>query len=108
MAALPTALDSVESIEFPRMTPRNVREVLKELTAAPAEAVMRKEISRLTPAQQDTLMKVIYVGLGGDPAAATTLQKWHALLFEVAGPGSIVRTLTDKAPAAPSSPSTPA
>lgn len=98
MAALANALDTLEKIEFNRMNTRNCRDALKEITKTTAENTIKAEIAKLSDGQRDALMKVVYVGLSNDPASSAALLKWHALLFEVAGPGSIIRTLTSQAP----------
>jgi hypothetical protein len=94
--ALPAALDAIAAEKFDQMAMRTVRPVLKELTGAPNEQIVQKEVERLTPAQRDVLMKVVYVGLANDPASSTAYFRWHAALYTSAGAGSIMRVLTDK------------
>lgn len=89
-------LDKHAAVAFDAMTPLSVRDVLKELSAAAGnDAVVGKEVTLLTAAQQDTLMKIIYVGLASDAKQSSAWFKWHAALHQVAGAGAIVRTLTD-------------
>ncbi|KAF9040098.1 actin-related protein ARPC5 [Panaeolus papilionaceus] len=56
-------------------------------------------IKTLSPDTQDTLMKYLYKGMGmpgwGD-ISGSVLLGWHEKLTEVAGVGSIVRTMTDR------------
>jgi hypothetical protein len=97
--ALASAVDMVSHLHFPEMTPSTVRDVTKELLAlANNETVVEKELSMMNSDQLDVLMKVIYVGLAGDFKNSASYLKWHAAAYEKAGPGAIVRTLSDKSP----------
>lgn len=99
--ALASAVDKIASLAFPQMTPLSVKDVTKELLAlASNDAIIEKELSMMNSAQLDTLMKVIYVCLKGDYKNSTIYLKWHGLVYEKAGAGSIVRTISEKAPAA--------
>jgi hypothetical protein len=104
MSALVTALDALSGQHFNVMSSRTCRDALKELAKAPTEAAIAKEVQRLTPAQLDTLVKVVYVGLAADPSASAVFFKWHAAAFEAGGTGAIIRTLTSKAPVTPGAP----
>lgn len=99
--ALREQLDRVAPVRFPDMTMVNARDALREIQAAPNETVITKEVEGLSDAQRDTLMKVVYVGLANDYKNSSVYFKWHAALFAAAGPGSIVRVMTDKAPKLP-------
>ncbi len=92
-------LDAIAEQHFSDMSTRTVRDALKEVAKNTADAAIAKEIGKLTPEQQGSLMKVVYVGLASDPANSAVYLKWHAALFEAAGPGAIIRTLTDKSSA---------
>ena len=100
MARLADHLDTLEPTAFNQMNSRNCREALKEVSKTTADATIKAEIAKLSDSQKDVLMKVVYVGLSSDPAAAPTFLKWHAILFEASGPGAIIRTLTSQAPVA--------
>lgn len=98
--ALAASIDKIAHLHFPQMTPSAVRDVTKELLAfANNESVVEKELSRMNSEQLDVLMKVIYVGLSGDYKNSAAFLKWHSATYEKAGPGAIVRTLSDKDPA---------
>ena len=99
--SLTSMLDRIEDEHFPDLKPSMLRDILGELAAAPSEDVMKKEIQLMTPAQQDTLMKVIYTGLSTDTGKSALYFKWHAAVYAEAGSGVIVRTITDKAILAP-------
>jgi len=63
------------------------------------DAVEDKEIDGvlegLDPLVMDLLMKYVYKGLS-TPENANSLLKWHAKVLERAGPGGIVRAMTDR------------
>lgn len=98
--AIVAALEGVVSNarHFDQMNSRVCRDALKELVkvAGSGDAAIGKEIAKLDQQQQDTLMKIVYVGLSSDPSNSAAFLKWHAALFEKAGAGAIIRTLTDK------------
>ena len=94
--SLAQALDAVADQHFSDMSSRTVRDTLKEVSKVSGDAAITKAITNLSQQQQDVLMKVVYVGLSSDPGNSSVYLKWHASLFEVAGPGAIIRTLTDK------------
>ncbi len=98
MAAVVAAIDSLAESHFSDMNSRVCRDALKELVkvAGSGDAAITKEVGKLDQKQQDTLMKIVYVGLSSDPTNSAAFLKWHAILFEKSGAGAIVRTLTDK------------
>eukprot|EP00672_Neobodo_designis_P022452 CAMPEP_0174850040 /NCGR_PEP_ID=MMETSP1114-20130205/18756_1 /TAXON_ID=312471 /ORGANISM="Neobodo designis, Strain CCAP 1951/1" /LENGTH=102 /DNA_ID=CAMNT_0016084463 /DNA_START=37 /DNA_END=345 /DNA_ORIENTATION=+ len=98
MAGLVAALDAAAEQHFSDMTLVTVRDALKEVQSSPSEAAATKAVAELTPAQQDTLMKVIYVGLAKDHKNSSVYFRWHAALYEAAGAGAIVRVIADKPP----------
>ena len=101
--SLVSTLDALTENHFSDMNAKLCRDSLKELVkvAGGGDAAITKEISKLDQKQQDTLMKVVYVGLKADPSNSSAFLKWHALLFEKAGVGAIIRTLTDKSDPVP-------
>jgi hypothetical protein len=96
--ALARSLDEVAPQRFPAMTMVTVRGALKEIQAISDVAAIGAEIAKLTTDQRDTLMKVLYVGLGKDFKNSSTYFKWHAAAYGAGGAGSIIRVITDKEP----------
>lgn len=96
--ALTAGLDKIQPVAFESLSMVNARDVIKEILGCPNDGVMEKEIERLNQTQQDTLMKVIYLGLAKDSRMCTQYLKWHAALYSVTGAGAIIRTLADKPP----------
>jgi hypothetical protein len=94
--SLVSMLDRLEDEHFSDLKPSRIRDVLGELAAAPSEEVMGKEIKAMSAAQQDTLMKVIYVALSTDTGKSALYFKWHAAVYAQCGSGVVVRTITDK------------
>lgn len=91
-------LDKHATVPYNQMTAFTVREVLKELAGSGAnmsEAMMAQEAKLLSSTQLDTLMKIVYVGLGSDSKQSAIWFKWHSAAFQVGGNGVIIRTLTD-------------
>lgn len=83
---------------FAQITFFAAREVVKELLATSSEQAIERTVQQLTSPQRDVLMKVVYVSLANDSKNSTTFFKWHAAVYKVSGPASIMRVLTDKAP----------
>jgi hypothetical protein len=99
---LAAALDKLAPLHFPQITFFAARDVVKELTASSAsETAIEKCVHGLSSAHQDILMKVLYVALSSDAKNSTVYLKWHGALYAAAGPGAIMRVLTDKPPMAP-------
>jgi hypothetical protein len=98
--ALAAALEKLAPLHFPQITFFAAREVVRELSASSSDAAIEKHISGLSSAHQDVLMKVLYVALASDSKNSTLYLKWHSALYTAAGPGAIMRVLTDKPPAA--------
>lgn len=96
---LAVALDKLSALHFPQITFFAARDVVKELLATSADAAMERHVQQLTSDQQDVLMKVLYCALASDPKNSTAFLKWHGALYSVAGPGTIMRVLSDKPPA---------
>lgn len=72
--------------------------VVAQVLLSAKEAEMKGLVEKLTPEQQDLLMKYIYrilenVDKSNDSA---TILKWHAVLTELAGVGCIVRALSER------------
>lgn len=55
-------------------------------------------LEALSPAEHDTLMKLLYAALAQvtDAQTSSALFKWHEKLTQKAGMGSIMRALTDQ------------
>jgi hypothetical protein len=98
MAGLAAALDGAVEQHFSDMSLVTVRDVLKEMQGSPTEAAATKIVAELDATQQDTLMKAVYVGLAKDHKNSSVYFRWHAALYEAAGPGAIVRVIADKPP----------
>jgi hypothetical protein len=96
--ALSGYLDAAVDQHFADMTLTSLRDVLKEVQANGTEAAIAKELERLSPAQMDTLMKAVYIGLAKDSKNSSIYFRWHNALFKTAGSGSIVRVIADKPP----------
>lgn len=95
--ALAAAVDKVSSYAFPDMTPTVVKDVTRELLGlAGNDAIIERELSLMSGEQLDVLMKVIYVCLKGDYKNSTTYLKWHGMVYDKAGAGSIIRTISEK------------
>lgn len=56
---------------------------------------MTNGIAALSPEDIDILMKYVYAGLSS-PENSDVLLKWHAVLVNRGGLGSVTRVLTDK------------
>lgn len=97
---LPQLLDEVGHIPFSAMSFLAAKPVAKELCACGSDSAMNAELKRLTDAQHDTLMKVVYCCLANDHKNSSVYFKWHGALFVQAGSGAILRCLTDKPPLA--------
>lgn len=98
--ALAAALEKLVPLHFPQITFFAARDVVKELSASSSEAAIEKHVNSLSSAHQDVLMKVLYVAMSSDCKNSTLYLKWHSALYTVAGPGAIMRVLTDKVPTA--------
>mmetsp|Transcript_39412 Transcript_39412/g.45854 ORF Transcript_39412/g.45854 Transcript_39412/m.45854 type:complete len:112 (+) Transcript_39412:40-375(+) len=98
IAPLVTALEKIASLHFPQITFFNAREVVKEMLATSSEQSIDRSVQQLSSPMRDVLMKVVYVALSSDPKNSTTFFKWHAAIYKAAGPGSILRVVTDKPP----------
>lgn len=96
--ALARSLDEVANQRFPEMTMVTVRNALKEIQGTSDAAAIGSEVAKLTTEQRDTLMKVVYVGLGKDFKNSSTYFKWHSAAYGAGGAGSIIRVITDKEP----------
>ena len=62
------------------------------------EGDIQKQIDGLSTDECDTLMKYLYklMGDSGNTDRNGVLLKWHSKLVEKTGPGSIVRSMTDR------------
>ena len=79
------------------MTPSSVRDVSKELLGLSGnDAIIERELALMSPEQLDVLMKVIYVCLKGDYKNSTAYLKWHGLVYDKAGAGAIIRTISER------------
>jgi len=102
MASLADKLDELSALHFAEMTMVKVRPVATDMMdAGGSDAVIKGELDKLEPYQVDVLMKAVYVCLANDCKNSAVYFKWHAALHDRGGPGSIVRTLTDKPPKQP-------
>eukprot|EP00455_Lapot_gusevi_P054474 TRINITY_DN873_c0_g1_i1.p1 TRINITY_DN873_c0_g1~~TRINITY_DN873_c0_g1_i1.p1 ORF type:complete len:134 (+),score=41.12 TRINITY_DN873_c0_g1_i1:169-570(+) len=61
----------------------------------PAVNDVNAAVESLSPAELDNVLKYVYVGLSSGQNALALL-KWHATIIEKAGPGAIMRVLTEK------------
>jgi hypothetical protein len=96
---LAAALDKLGPLHFPQITYLAAKDVLREvLQIAGNDAVIERELQRLTEQQLDTMMKVIYCALNADSKNSSVFLKWHAAVYAAAGPGAIVRVISDKPP----------
>jgi actin related protein 2/3 complex subunit 5 len=95
--SLAEAVARVAPLHFPQMTFLATKEVHGALLAlGTSDAVMEREIGKLSLEHRDVLMKVLYVCLAADTKNSSSYLKWHGAMYEAAGPGSICRVLTDK------------
>lgn len=95
--SLASLLDKAAPLHFSQMDYFAVRDTCKELVKlAASETLMTKEAEALSETQHETAMKVVHVGLANDSPNSSAYFKWHAHLYDVCGPGVIMRVLSDK------------
>jgi hypothetical protein len=101
MSIIGAALDKLSPLHFPQITYLAAKDVLREILAvAGNDTVIERELQRLNEQQLDVMMKVIYCALNADSKNSSVFLKWHAAVYAIAGPGAIVRVISDKPPAA--------
>eukprot|EP00759_Apiculatamorpha_spiralis_P007319 PhF_6_TR14330/c0_g1_i1/m.22983/K05754/ARPC5; actin related protein 2/3 complex, subunit 5 len=89
-------LDAIGKISFPKMISGDCSKVVADLTKPGlSDEAMKTLVKGLTDDQADTLMKVIYISLR-DEKNTQVMFKWHALVSEEFGLGTIVRCMSDK------------
>lgn len=91
---LGAALDKLSAQHFPQMTFLHIKDVTKEMLSANADP--ERSCKSLNTEQLDTLMKSVYVALANDAKNSTVYLKWHGAVYAAAGPGAVIRVLTDK------------
>ncbi|KAF9186564.1 hypothetical protein BGZ51_001918 [Haplosporangium sp. Z 767] len=75
---------------------RNTQTVMEVLNSIKV-ADMTQLVKNLTFEEQDVLMKYLYAGMAApEQNNSGALLAWHEKLTEVAGPGCIVRVITDR------------
>lgn len=65
--------------------------------AAVKDVDLKASVESLSLAECDVLMKYIYRGLSAPSPHTALFLRWHAAVTAHAGPGTIVRVITDKA-----------
>jgi 5,10-methylene-tetrahydrofolate dehydrogenase/methenyl tetrahydrofolate cyclohydrolase len=96
MATLSQQLSEMGAIPFPQLTFLKAKPVLKDIAAITSEQAIDKEVKKLSSQEADALMKTLYVGLANDSGNSSVYFKWHAALYQAAGPGTVIRTLTEQ------------
>eukprot|EP01004_Peranema_trichophorum_P001843 NODE_12379_length_399_cov_4.934783_g11721_i0.p1 GENE.NODE_12379_length_399_cov_4.934783_g11721_i0~~NODE_12379_length_399_cov_4.934783_g11721_i0.p1 ORF type:complete len:120 (+),score=11.03 NODE_12379_length_399_cov_4.934783_g11721_i0:46-360(+) len=94
---LTQALGSIQAIPFSNLQEQDITPIVNILTSKTKDSDIQALVNGLNPDLVDVLMKAIYKGLESG-RNSSSLFKWHSIVEESGGPGSIVRVLTDKPP----------
>eukprot|EP01061_Rhynchopus_euleeides_P035185 TRINITY_DN59276_c0_g1_i1.p1 TRINITY_DN59276_c0_g1~~TRINITY_DN59276_c0_g1_i1.p1 ORF type:complete len:106 (+),score=60.71 TRINITY_DN59276_c0_g1_i1:79-396(+) len=95
--SLASKLQGLQEVHFPDLTRKQAEQVVTVLGKTSDEEKIKEQVKELSSREVDTLMKVLYRALETGKSSSV-LFRWHAVVAEIGGTGSIIRTLMDKTP----------